>query len=85
MGQALANQHGEGAVLLAGLHSLCDSLFTAAGSQWGVDVEPLRREFQECIRARMTVTGMRHDAFENAVSSLQKAGRTAAYIAAIPE
>ena len=85
MGQKLANQHGEGAVLLAGLHSLCDSLFSAAGSQWGVDIEPLRHEFQACLKARMTTTGMPDSAFENALSGLKQAGRTAAYIARIPE
>lgn len=85
MGQTLADQHGEGVILLAGLHALCDSLFTSAGSQWGVDVQPLRKEFEACIRARMSTTGMQPDAFESAVSGLQRAGQTAAYIAAIPE
>ena len=85
MGESLATQHGEGAVLLAGLYSLCDSLFTAASSQWGVDVQPLRNEFQACIRARMSATGMPSSAFESAVTGLQQAGQTAAYLAAIPE
>lgn len=85
LGQGLSNRHGESAILLAGLHTMCESLFAAAGTQWAVDVEPIRKEFHQCIKARMVATGMPERAFEDALSGLREAGRTAAYIAAIPE
>jgi hypothetical protein len=85
MALGLSGQHSADAVLLAGTWQLCESALMRWGTQCGANVAPMLSELRECINARRAETGLSNSEFDSALSRIRQAGKTAAYLAAIPD